>query len=31
MAKDKSGVRELLADILDLLGMVLEWTEELFR
>lgn len=31
MAKGKGGVRELLADILDLLGMVLEWTEELFR
>lgn len=31
MAKDMGGVREVLADILDLLGMVLEWTEELFR
>ena len=25
------GVREVLADILDLLGTVLEWAEELFR
>ena len=31
VAKDKGGVRELLADILDLLGTVLEWAEELFR
>ena len=31
MAKVMGGVRELLADILDLLGTVLEWAEELFR
>lgn len=31
MAKDMGGVREVLADILDLLGTVLEWAEELFR
>lgn len=31
MVKDMGGVREVLADILDLLGTVLEWAEELFR
>lgn len=30
MAKDRSGVRELLADILDLLGTVLDWLDDLF-
>ena len=31
VAKDMGSVRELIADILDLLGPVLEWAEELFR
>lgn len=30
MAKDKDGSANLLAEILDLLGTVLEWLEDLF-
>lgn len=31
MAKDKDGSANLLAEILDLLGTVLEWLEDLFE
>lgn len=30
MAKDKDGSANLLAEILDLLGTVLEWLDDLF-